>query len=68
MIESAVTARGQTTLPKRVRKSLGLESGDRIRYLRRGPAVESGVSDGVGGYPQTARTKNSQLGGDGTDA
>ena len=33
MIESAVTSRGQTTLPKPVRKSLGLQPGDRVRYI-----------------------------------
>lgn len=33
MIESAVTSRGQTTLPRQVRKSLGLEPGDRVRYI-----------------------------------
>ena len=33
MIESAVTSKGQTTLPKPVRKSLNLEPGDRVRYI-----------------------------------
>jgi len=33
MIESAVTAKGQTTLPRRVREELGLQPGDRIRYI-----------------------------------
>ncbi|MCP4992449.1 MAG: AbrB/MazE/SpoVT family DNA-binding domain-containing protein [Gammaproteobacteria bacterium] len=33
MLESAVTSKGQTTLPKSVRQSLGLEPGDRIRYI-----------------------------------
>jgi antitoxin PrlF len=39
MIESAVTAKGQTTLPKSVCKSLGLEPGDRIRYIISGGEV-----------------------------
>jgi antitoxin PrlF len=39
MIESAVTAKGQTTLPKTVRQSLGLEPGDRIRYIISGGEV-----------------------------
>lgn len=39
MIESAVTAKGQTTLPKTVRNSLGLEPGDRIRYIISGDEV-----------------------------
>ena len=33
MIESAVTTKGQTTLPRRVREQLGLQPGDRIRYI-----------------------------------
>jgi len=33
MIESALTAKGQTTLPRRVREELGLQPGDRIRYI-----------------------------------
>ena len=32
MIESTVTARGQTTLPKAVREALSLTAGDRVRY------------------------------------
>ena len=39
MLESAVTARGQTTLPKSVRKSLGLTPGDRVRYIVIGQEV-----------------------------
>lgn len=33
MIESAITSRGQTTLPKSVRKALGVVSGNRVRYV-----------------------------------
>lgn len=33
MIESAVTSRGQTTLPKAVRKALGVVPGNRVRYV-----------------------------------
>ena len=33
MIESSVTKKGQTTLPKPVRETLGLRAGDRVRYL-----------------------------------
>ena len=33
MIESTITAKGQTTLPKTVREALSLETGDRIRYI-----------------------------------
>lgn len=32
MIQSTITSRGQTTVPKPVRKALGLEPGDRVRY------------------------------------
>jgi AbrB family looped-hinge helix DNA binding protein len=39
MFESTVTAKGQTTLPKHVRDLLGLEAGDRIRYLVTGDTV-----------------------------
>ena len=33
MLESAVTKKGQTTLPKPVRDTLGLRAGDRVRYV-----------------------------------
>lgn len=33
MRESTVTTKGQTTLPKDVRKALGLQPGDKLRYL-----------------------------------
>ena len=33
MIESTVTAKGQTTLPKAVREALGVTAGDRVRYI-----------------------------------
>ena len=33
MRESTVTAKGQTTLPKDVRKVLGLQPGDKLRYI-----------------------------------
>ena len=33
MIESAVTSKGQTTLPKVVREALGVVPGDRLRYV-----------------------------------
>ncbi len=39
MYESPVTAKGQTTLPKDVRDLLGLEAGDRIRYIVTGESV-----------------------------
>ena len=32
MIQSAITSRGQTTLPKPVREALGVQPGDRVRY------------------------------------
>ncbi|MXW16191.1 MAG: AbrB/MazE/SpoVT family DNA-binding domain-containing protein [Gemmatimonadetes bacterium] len=33
MLESAVTKKGQTTLPKPVRDTLGVKAGDRLRYI-----------------------------------
>jgi len=33
MHESKLTAKGQTTLPKDVRRALGLQSGDTLRYV-----------------------------------
>ena len=33
MIESGVTAKGQTTLPKAVREALSVQAGDRVRYI-----------------------------------
>ena len=33
MVESAITSKGQTTLPKPVRTALGVGEGDRVRYL-----------------------------------
>lgn len=33
MIESSITKKGQTTLPKPVRETLGLRAGDRVRYV-----------------------------------
>ena len=33
MIESTITAKGQTTLPAVVRESLSIEPGDKVRYV-----------------------------------
>lgn len=33
MIESGITAKGQTTLPKVVRDALSVQAGDRVRYF-----------------------------------
>lgn len=33
MTESGVTAKGQITLPKAVREALGVQTGDRVRYI-----------------------------------
>ncbi len=33
MIQSAITSKGQTTLPKSVRQALGVKTGDRVRYV-----------------------------------
>ena len=33
MVESTITSKGQTTLPKPVRMALGVGEGDRVRYV-----------------------------------
>ena len=33
MTESGITAKGQITLPKAVREALGVQTGDRVRYI-----------------------------------
>ena len=33
MLESTITAKGQTTLPKAVRNALDVQAGDRVRYF-----------------------------------
>ncbi len=38
MLESSITKKGQTTLPKPVRETLGVQAGDRVRYV---------ISDGM---------------------
>lgn len=39
MIESSITKKGQTTLPKPVRETLGVKAGDRVRYVISGGQV-----------------------------
>ena len=39
MVESTITSKGQTTLPKPVREALGVKPGDRVRYLIIGDEV-----------------------------
>ena len=39
MIESGITSKGQTTLPKAVREALCVQAGDRIRYVIEGSEV-----------------------------
>ena len=39
MIESAITSKGQTTLPKAVREALSVEAGDKVRYIVHGDEV-----------------------------
>lgn len=33
MLESTITAKGQTTVPRDIRTALGLKPGDKLRYL-----------------------------------
>ena len=39
MIESGITSKGQTTLPKAVRDALSVQAGDRVRYIIQDGAV-----------------------------
>ena len=39
MQESTITSKGQTTLPRDVRRALDLQAGDRIRYVVEGGEV-----------------------------
>ena len=39
MVESSITSKGQTTLPKAVRDALAVEAGDKVRYV----IVDGGV-------------------------
>ena len=39
MLESGITAKGQTTLPKAVREALSVRAGDRVRYVIQDGAV-----------------------------
>ncbi|MFO1141314.1 MAG: AbrB/MazE/SpoVT family DNA-binding domain-containing protein [Amaricoccus sp.] len=39
MKDSAITAKGQTTLPRAVREALGILPGDRVRYVVEGNEV-----------------------------
>ena len=36
MLESRITSKGRTTIPKSVREALGVKPGDRIRYFVHG--------------------------------
>ena len=40
MLESTITSRGQTTVPKAVREALELKAGDRVRYSIEGSVVQ----------------------------
>ena len=39
MISSTITSKGRTTLPKPVRRALGVTVGDRVRYVVHGDEV-----------------------------
>ena len=39
LVESTITSKGRTTLPKSVREALGVKPGDRVRYLVQGDEV-----------------------------
>lgn len=48
MLESGITAKGQTTLPKAVREALALEPGDRVRYVIQDGEVRIVKVDSIG--------------------
>ena len=53
MITSAITSKGQTTLPKPVREALGVGAGDRVCYVILGNAVRfclCGLSGGCSAH------------------
>ena len=39
MVESKITSKGRTTIPKSVREALGVKPGDRVRYFIQGDEV-----------------------------
>jgi AbrB family looped-hinge helix DNA binding protein len=39
MVGSRITAKGQTTIPKKIRDALGLRPGDRVLFVRKGSDV-----------------------------
>lgn len=39
VLESTITSKGQTTLPRRVRECLSVQPGDKVRYLIDGDAI-----------------------------
>ena len=39
MIESSITSKGQTTLPKAIREALAVQPGDKVRYIVHGDEV-----------------------------
>ena len=59
MVESTITSRGQTTLPKSVREALGVRPGDRVRYVVSGDEVRifavHPLSAGCSERPNTTR-------------
>ena len=39
LVESTITSKGRTTIPKSVREAMGVKPGDRVRYLVQGDEV-----------------------------
>ena len=48
MLHSTITAKGQTTIPGRIRKALNIEPGDRLEYSLCGDHVILRVHPGLG--------------------
>ena len=47
MLHSTVTTKGQTTIPGKIRKALGIKPGDRLDYVVQGDVVTIRVHPGT---------------------
>jgi len=47
MLHSTVTSKGQTTIPEKIRKALGIKPGDRLEYAVEGELATIRVHPGI---------------------
>lgn len=47
MLHSTVTSKGQTTIPEKIRKALGIKPGDRLEYAVEGDRATIRVHPGI---------------------